>query len=808
MYKDYAYHLLSYGYQCVPIRPGSKGPVGLTGWQKELGEAAIKSHIDAGRGHWGVGINNINAIDVDVCNKEIADKIEDFIRRLKPNYLKRTGQAPKFLVPAHPNSDLHKKKVSLWKETTPSGEVTKHTIELLHKHQQQFVAYATHPDTQQPYIWYNSDPWRTPAKDLDVWTQGEFDELLAYFDSLCESAGFSRQYKNTNDIWSTTELKFLKNIPNHVPRDCTTNDMAAPHNLVSLERLQKLLDLLPMKYCDDRESWFRVGGIIYDVSGGSEEGRIMFNEWSKKSEKYDKTPGDTCDKKWADYTTKSGNAGVGTIVQWLIDEEISIPDEAPEITVEYTSEINQDLAAGTYDKTRMLKENIFVTVGSRVYNRDRRTVLKWEEFKKSHKASITAVRKQNGNKEYKETTDLWLRSKIRQTVDDVTYYPNMKKDVIVEDGIAYANTYMQPSLPDLKGEYDLAIIQPWLDHIQYMVPDQRQYNIVLDWLAHTIQYPHIRPTWAVLIVTPKFGVGKGALFELLKLCHGTHNTGVVEAEELEEQQFNGYLADTTIVLFDEVNAKGVTYKRLKSLVTSTSKLINPKYDRMRMRSLYCALLMFTNEPGALQIESGDRRFFVVESRVEAKSDPKYYVKLFNSLKDSSQTAAHFKAYLMARKIDPGFVMAPAPMTDAKRNMEDIAIPADQEAIESLVESREGPCNFDIITTTLIKEYLSDTVEISKRRIGEILNKYTEGKVLPVRKPYISKDVELPGHNKNLNTKRPHCKCIRNHDKWMSCGNAAIIREYLKAREATINSNQNVKTIEENVNNLMAPMLAE
>lgn len=798
-YGTLAMDLYNNGYQPVPIKPGSKRPT-HDDWQHESGEAAVLDHINSRRCSWGVGINNIDAIDVDIYNKDLADKVEAYIQRIKPRFLKRVGQVPKFLVPVHPDSGLNRKMKSSWKDQ----DGTEHAIELLHKHQQQFVAYAIHPDTGQPYVWYsNGDPLTVPAADLDIWTADELNGLLEYFDGLCEAAGFTRQTKSGTARQGMFQGVY---IPDWVPRDHMVNPLAGPTETCSIEKLKELLFLLPRKYCEEREYWFKVGGIIYDVSGGSEEGRLLFHEWSiQVLEKYDKRANDTCDLKWAGYTTKPGNAGIGTIIQWLKDEEIPIPAEEVVVApgwqgeIIYGAEALDDASADSITLQEMLKRYVFVSKSSRVYDKERRIEIKWEEFQKVFKASLTKKGTADDPK-YIETTKLWLGSRVRQTVDDITYYPDTSKDIIAQDGQVYANNYRAPYLPDLSGgKWSMDVIRPYIDHIRYLVPEKEQFKVAMRFIAHTIKYPWMRPTWALLIVTTRFGVGKGLLYDILAQVHGNHNTSIIEKKDIQSD-FNGFLADSTLLMIDEVQAGWATYKEIKTLITAREMMVNQKHGAKGMRKLYCGTILFSNEENAMKIEKGDRRFHVIINHNEPK-DPEYYEALYRGLYKDNNVAAHLRGFFLDLDIDPGFAMGTAPMSAAKLHMMDMTQREDELLVDQLIESKADIFHYDIVTLPLIRHYLKDEIEITHERLGNILSKYTQGSNLP-KQTRIPSSVNLQGYVKALNGMVPRLKCIRNHDKWNNAGVRNQIREYLRAREVAVKPNTNANEVEESVAKLL------
>jgi hypothetical protein len=56
---------------------------------------------------------------------------------------------------------------------------------------QQFVAYAIHPDTGEPYRWLDkAGPHNMPVADLPEITRSDAEQIAAEFERLCEEVGW------------------------------------------------------------------------------------------------------------------------------------------------------------------------------------------------------------------------------------------------------------------------------------------------------------------------------------------------------------------------------------------------------------------------------------------------------------------------------------------------------------------------------------------------------------------------------------------------------------------------------------------
>ena len=147
--------LADFGYQCVPIRPGTKAPDGIKGWQ----EPRSPDHYRPRCADWGVGILTATtpAIDLDIRDRGVVK----LLIRLAEDMLEpgpspiRIGQLPKTLLPFSTDQPFEK-ITSRWfaqpgENWTVDG-FRGHRVEVLGDGQQ-FVAYAIHPGTGRPYKW-------------------------------------------------------------------------------------------------------------------------------------------------------------------------------------------------------------------------------------------------------------------------------------------------------------------------------------------------------------------------------------------------------------------------------------------------------------------------------------------------------------------------------------------------------------------------------------------------------------------------------------------------------------------------------
>ncbi|OSM07678.1 hypothetical protein MAIT1_04555 [Magnetofaba australis IT-1] len=149
---EYGDRLLANGYPILPIMPGEKKPgrfqrgqwVDYPGWTKHGERGATDIELAAWKG-WpeaGIGIAGGFIVGVDI---DIADDagLSDRIQALAFETL---GQTPAIRIGRPP------KRMLVYRTATPFKGIKAHPLEVLCQGQQ-FVAYAIHPETGQPYQW-------------------------------------------------------------------------------------------------------------------------------------------------------------------------------------------------------------------------------------------------------------------------------------------------------------------------------------------------------------------------------------------------------------------------------------------------------------------------------------------------------------------------------------------------------------------------------------------------------------------------------------------------------------------------------
>ena len=185
---------------------------------------------------------------------------------------------------------------------------------------------CTTPNAGFHYLFKLNDTQKNALSDYKVSRAKLFDHDIdvLYNTGRCIMSG---QYGNDTGIDSICPLSFYNIIDSSKPAilpDIIFNEIIRKRNLKILSKeklpitnkaqnkqnhdgnenidnmLKSYLDCLKPSRCDIRESWLRIGAVIFNEHGSFK----LFNKWSKSSKKYEK---DACKKLWDSYNPKHIN---------------------------------------------------------------------------------------------------------------------------------------------------------------------------------------------------------------------------------------------------------------------------------------------------------------------------------------------------------------------------------------------------------------------------------------------------------------------------------------------------------------------
>lgn len=222
----------------------------------------------------------------------------------------------------------------------------------------------------------------------------------------------------------------------------------------------------------------------------------------------------------------------------------------------------------------------------------------------------------------KGLSSVFLASKVMIKVYSRIYEPLKPKIVIEKDKRLYLNIWRGSDVTPVAGD-----VKNFIDHMNYLFPDEDKYQMVMDFLAYCVQRQGEKIHYAMVIIGQQ-GTGKSYIGTVLSNILGSSNVSEIETTELTSN-FNSWLEGKSLVVVEEMRAgnRQDTANALKSIITQPNIRVNVKYQVPYQIKNRANLLVFTNDEVPVFLEAGDRRYCIVDSDVDPR-EISYYDNLW------------------------------------------------------------------------------------------------------------------------------------------------------------------------------------
>jgi len=322
----------------------------------------------------------------------------------------------------------------------------------------------------------------------------------------------------------------------------------------------------------------------------------------------------------------------------------------------------------------------------------------------------------------------WMESPRRQDCRSFGYYPSDERIVYCDvQDCDVVNTYSAPFQEFKYNEktYD-DHISKFLEFCDYLFEDHAQF--MLDWVAHQVQKPNEKLSFAPVMYSEARGVGKNLFFDIVKNLVGKWNTTEAEVTEVVDKHCEFALRHHLVLINEAsidardkraLNTRRNILETLKSKITENMQTVEPKYiGRFNVRS-YVNYIVATNNLDAIPMEQQDRRFFVMDLRAK-KMDKEFYELLWEMARSplDEPEVLHrsyaLRQYMMKRdvsKVNRGDV---AVFTEAKQEMIDANKSSEQIDLDEAIMNHYSIFRSDVITKELFDWYVSNKMPRGSR----------------------------------------------------------------------------------------------
>lgn len=752
----YGQATLDNGYDICFIRPGEKRPFGDKWGEKKHGPKALKAALLAGRGNFGIGIKTWKTpgVDIDCYDRDVVDAMVKFTTDLLGETLERVGLPPKTLLLYRAEEPFPKTQSRFYEDD--QGRPVK--LEVLGDGQQ-FVALHIHPDTEKPYRWKDKrHVANTPVSELPVITQDDALLIVQEFERLAKKKGWP--IKASGQRMEARSGDFDYDDP--FISDKSKVDIAT-------EELRRKLDLVPNP--QDHDQWFQVGMALYHQFDGSEEGLLMWHEWSSQASNYDQ---DACDYRWTTFDVE-GKKREPLTARYILrkakeEEERVATEELDQVQVDLEDASDIPAIRAVMEKCKrtafdtMQREILaqaiqkrIAKVGSvkmslsmvkgliRYENPENTAVPAWlsgfvyvqhlDAFYSSKKRQALAPRvfdatfgrymlTKKDRLEGRSTPEhsashVALNRYEVETVANVMYMPTQPEIFSIGE-LHYINSFnpeSMPEAPETLTKKQRKMVERFERHVEHLFPDQeRDRKLLLSWMAYIVQTRQ-RCNWCPILQGVE-GDGKTTIANALSWVLGHGNAATINGDSLKEK-YSPWAENGLFLFIEEVRLHGLdrydVINKLKPFISNTMVPIRRMQTDVYNVYNTISYMMGTNFKNAVPVNDNDSRYFPIFSQWQNKEDleafklanPTYYA----DLAELEQHADALRYFFMNYELHPDFhPMKRAPESAARQEMIELNQTEEDDALETILkESTDGALTAEVLDTNKLRDAMDGSL---------------------------------------------------------------------------------------------------
>ena len=481
------------------------------------------------------------------------------------------------------------------------------------------------------------------------------------------------------------------------------------------EKLKEFVNLIDIKYCNNRESWFKIIMAMKKVGFDF----AYADEWSKKSKGYD---GRSFGKDWDGYSVDRITGGEGTlryyakkscpqkyqdlIASWetdthfienldmyfkhlneivapLIDGEIverpaDFADMAKSKQQEIIQKIKEDIQARDY-RTYLAKKNRFELNHAKILRPATFVRIVGAEIQEINRLELEHIYEsiRIGKNSF---TQLWTRDIFVRKYERVDFLPPPL--VIPLNVFNSYNGLRAERLRYKNGRQDISI---FLRHMRIMTGGgDNEYDYYVNFMAHLIQKPGEIPGVSIVFQGVQ-GTGKSSFLEAFaKAILGDEY--LLTTADIDKITGKFQITDKKLmVVLDETSGKDTfaNAEKLKHIITEPTLATEKKGIQATVRRSCLRLFATTNTDTPMKIEAGDRRFVVYTPTTEVKNNRPYFAQLAKAFHDDDMAKSLYE-FLMEQDLELWDIVKDRPHTQAYEDIQSATIPPFSRYVQSKV----------------------------------------------------------------------------------------------------------------------------
>jgi hypothetical protein len=266
--------------------------------------------------------------------------------------------------------------------------------------------------------------------------------------------------------------------------------------------------------------------------------------------------------------------------------------------------------------------------------------------------------------------------------------------IIPEEGRTLVNTYVPITTPRTAGD-----ASRFTGHVARLLPDVRDMQILLAYMAAVVQYPGRKFFWAPVIQGVQ-GNGKTLLITVLSQCVGKRYTHLPNPEDIHNK-FNAWILRKLFIGIEEVYVadRQEMISVLKILIGNERVDIQGKGSNQETGDNRANFMAATNHKDAIRLQDDDRRFSVFFTAQQERSDlmrdgmsGNYFPELYDWLRGGGYAVVndYLRSYQIPDELNPATHCHRAPVTSSTPEALTVSRGRiEQEIMEAIEEGRTG-----------------------------------------------------------------------------------------------------------------------
>ena len=397
------------------------------------------------------------------------------------------------------------------------------------------------------------------------------------------------------------------------------------------------------------DEWVIVGMALYRVPGGFQ----IWDEWSQKGDTYD---ADDIRVRWKSFSKTSVNLPTlfykAQMNGWPNPKKRSV-----EGVLDDFDAIEDGGAGGGGGKylTVNWPDFVFVTGQDCFWQISKAEPISKGALNTAYMRANTWV--QSGKQPKRLRPHDYLMDVIGAEFVDHTMYAPQHPEIFTLNGMRYVNTYRPNLAPRANPYWDadpaVGVIER---HFMDWFDDEKYGRLVIQWMAHNVQYPGKKILWAPIICGVN-GDGKSSINSILKAAMGDVNVRDVGTNEVHSS-FNAWAHGACVATLEEVRIiaqnRHEVMNALKPLITNQKISVVAKGQDGKQVLNTCNYIAFTNYPDALKLEGDDRRWVPLYTRFNSYAemrqvrDDDYWEAFHGAYRDCSES---IRGWLLSVDLD-------------------------------------------------------------------------------------------------------------------------------------------------------------